>query len=138
MFKILKETTVWNCDYSVPNHTYLINPKNKVIAYLSDLDNTIHQLKSSFELNKKYRKFIEVNNAELQKLIPKDYKEENEKPRKVIPSKNVRVFNVKSGDKTYTVEYNISGHFLSCSCIGFGYRRKCRHVDAVALKLQPA
>lgn len=29
---------------------------------------------------------------------------------------------------TYTIEYN--GHSWSCTCTGFGFRRKCRHIEA--------
>jgi hypothetical protein len=31
--EILKEITQWDVDYQQPNHTYLVNAKNKVVAY---------------------------------------------------------------------------------------------------------
>lgn len=135
MFKILQETTVWNSEYTVYNHTYLLDPKDRILAYYNAKDKTIHQLKSPYVIDKKYRKFIETKNTKLSKLIPKDYKEETVK---YTPSENIRIFKVKSKEKNreYIVEYNKLGDYYTCSCIGYGYRRKCRHVDAVAKKQQ--
>lgn len=134
IFKILKETTIWTAEYNVYNHTYLLDPKSRIIAYLSAKDGTIHKLKSPYQIDKRYRKFVEVKNAKLSKLIPKDYKYEDEN-ESVKPSENVRVFNVKSKDRIYTVTFDKSSKIVSCSCIGYGYRMKCRHSAAVSNKL---
>ena len=64
------------------------------------------------------------------KLIPKEYKEEKQNPKNVS-SDNIRVFKVKSKQKEYDVEYNILGKYFTCNCIGFGYRRRCKHTEAV-------
>lgn len=125
--EIIKETTIWNCGHAVPNHTYLLNNKGKVIAYAKESDGSIIQLKSGFTLKKSYRKFIKVNNPALSK-IAKSFKEEID-----IIKPNVRVFNVKSKDKNYRVEYD--NKLLSCSCIGFGFRSKCKHIDAVSKQI---
>jgi len=140
MFKILKEITVWKSDYTVYNHTYLLDPKDRIIAYYNIKDKTIHQLKSPYAIDKRYRKFIETKHSGLSKLIPKDYKPELEEKLKYIPSENIRIFKVKSKikNKEYIVEYNKLGDYYTCSCIGYGYRRKCRHLDAVAKKQQSA
>jgi hypothetical protein len=97
VFKILKETTEWICDYTVYNHTYLLDPKNRIIAYYNVKDKTIHKLNSPYVIDKKYRKFTEVNHVGLSKLIPKNYKEERQE--NVKPSASVRVFKVKSKSK---------------------------------------
>lgn len=47
---------------------------------------------------------------------------------------DIRAFKVKSNDKTYVVTKN--GKTLSCTCTGFHYRHKCKHVDAVAKKVK--
>lgn len=47
---------------------------------------------------------------------------------------DVRAFRVKSNGKTYVVTK--SGKNLSCTCTGFHYRHKCKHVDAVAKKVK--
>ena len=54
-----------------------------------------------------------------------------------IPDSNKnKVYKVKSsrGDKTYEVTINSSGEF-SCTCPGYGFRRRCRHIDEVKKSL---
>ena len=135
MFKILKETTVWNSEYTVYNHTYLLDPKSRILAYYNAKDKTIHELNSPYVIDKRYRKFVETKHSGLSKLIPKDYKEE--KADKVMPSDTLRVFHVKSKskNKTYEVSFQTITKQLSCGCTGFGYRMTCSHVKAVANKL---
>ena len=43
-----------------------------------------------------------------------------------------KVYKVKSskGDKVYDINMNTSGS-LECSCPGYGFRRKCRHIEEV-------
>lgn len=138
MFKILKEITDWSeCDYQVCNHTYLISPKNKVIAFANGETGDIVKLKNGWDFDKRYRKFIEVVNKELSNLIPKDYQEDKklQKPQ-LVKSANIRNFKVLSKGKEYYVSYNIQGSFYNCNCTGFGYRRTCSHVKAVAEKQQ--
>ena len=47
-----------------------------------------------------------------------------------------KVYKVKSskGDKVYEVKMNISGS-LECECVGYGYRRMCRHITEVQKSL---
>ncbi len=53
------------------------------------------------------------------------------KPKKAnIPNiDSNKVYRVKSskGNKVYEVKMNISGS-MECSCPGYGFRRKCRHI----------
>jgi len=99
------------------------------------IDKTIHKLNSPYIIDKKYRKFTEVNHVGLSKLIPKNYKEERQE--NVKPSASVRVFKVKSKskNKTYEVSFNTMSKQISCGCTGYGYRRTCSHVKAVSVKL---
>jgi hypothetical protein len=124
--EIIQEITVWDCDYNVPNNTYLLNNKGKLIAYIKEGDSIIIQLKTPLEFSKSRRKFIKIQHDGLSKLI-KDEKQDNTK--RIIP-KNVQLFNVNSNDRDYTVEVTDNRYF-SCTCIGFGYRNKCKHVEAV-------
>jgi hypothetical protein len=132
MNEILKEVTEWQSDYQVPNHTYLLDGKGNIIAYLPETGGDIIISKSkSIKLNKRYRKFVKVKNinlAKLSKSLPAPVKEEFKKP------KSVRAFKVKSNDREYLVEV-FAGNKLSCNCVGFGYRGKCKHSDAVKAKL---
>ena len=47
-----------------------------------------------------------------------------------------KVYKVTSskGDKEYEVSVSSSGEF-SCTCPGYGFRRKCRHIDYVKKEL---
>ena len=124
--EIIQEITVWNCEYKVPNNIYLLNKAGKLIAYIKEGEDIINQLKNPMTFDKARRKFIKIQHDGLSKLI-KDEKQDNTK--RIIP-KNVQLFNVNSNDRDYTVEVTDNRYF-SCTCIGFGYRGKCKHVEAV-------
>jgi hypothetical protein len=113
--QILKEITEWESDFPIINKIYLLDLKDKIIAYTNS-DNTITQLKSPIKLDKRRRKFIKVNHAGLSKLIQKD--------------NNNRIFKVKSKDNEYTVSLD-NDNRLSCTCTGFTFRGKCKHIEAV-------
>ena len=116
-YEILQEVSQWDADYNC-NHTYLLNG-DKIIAYIKQGDNQVNIMKSQMRIDKRYRKFIKVNNMRLSKLIPKDNTDNN------------RIFNVKSKDKEYTVILDNANNTLSCNCIGFTYRGECKHIKAV-------
>lgn len=130
--EILKEITVWNTDYSVCNHTYLLDKSGGIIAYAKSGGDEIILSKSRIKIDKRYRKFIKDNHPSLVKIMA-DLKEDNDSDNSTKPTKqkNVRIFSVKSKDREYFVEYNSVYKTFSCNCIGYGYRRKCKHVDAV-------
>ena len=134
--EILKEITQdWAVDGRLPNHTYLLNDKGQIIAFAKWHSNEIDILKSRVYLDKRYRKFTKDNHSGLSKLIPKFKTEDNiEKEKDIIPA-GARVFKVKSKEKEYQVILNKKQ--LTCNCTGFGFRRKCKHVDAVAKIQQP-
>ena len=123
MSEILQEVTIWKSEFPVPNHVYLLDNNDNIIAYIKQGDNVINQLKSNIKLNRRYRKFIKVNHAGLSKLISKDNGHDYSK--KI----GVRIFKVISGNHDYKIELDNS--ILSCTCIGFGYRGKCKHIEAV-------
>jgi len=136
--EILKEITQWDTDYRQPNHTYLVNKKGQVVAYAKWHTNDIMLFKSRKVLDKRYRKFVKDSHKGLSKLVKQFQSEddlEKQEKEKIVKSDNIRLFKVKSNDREYDVQYNISGKFLTCSCVGFGYRRKCKHVDAVSKKI---
>ena len=129
--EILKEITPdWAVDFRPPNHTYLLNNKGQIIAFARYHANDIDILKSRIYLDKRYRKFVKDNHSGLSKLIPQFQHEDDIKKEKDIIPAGARVFKVKSKEKEYQVI--LKNNQLSCSCTGFGFRRKCKHVDAVA------
>jgi len=123
MLEILKETTVWS-DGSNANHTYLLDG-SKIVAYAKCSDNSVQVLRTQIKIDKRYRTFIKTKHFGLQNLI------------KSTPTKsNTRVFKVKSKEKEYFVE--LSDYNYTCTCTGFNFRGKCKHIDAVAKKQQSA
>jgi len=121
MLEILKETTVWS-DGSNANHTYLLDG-TKIVAYAKYSDNTVQVLKSQIKIDKRYRTFVKTKHSGLEKLI-----------KNITPKSNTRVFKVQSKEKEYFVE--LSDYNYSCTCTGFNFRGKCKHIDAVAKKQQ--
>ena len=121
MLQILKETTVWS-DGSNANHTYLLDGI-KIVAYAKCSDNTVQVLRTQIKIDKRYRTFIKTKHSGLEKLI-----------KNTTPKSNTRVFKVQSKEKEYFVE--LSNSTYSCTCTGFNFRGKCKHIDAVAKKQQ--
>ena len=123
MLEILKETTIWS-DSSNANHTYLLDG-NKIIAYAKFGGNDIQELRTQIKIDKRYRTFVKTKHSGLQKYI------------KNTPKKsNTKVFKVISKTKEYFVE--LSDYNYTCTCTGFNFRGKCKHITAVAEKLQSA
>ena len=123
MLEILKETTVW-ADSSNANHTYLLEG-SKIIAYAKFGGNDIQELRTQIKIDKRYRTFVKTKHFGLEKII------------KNTPTKsNTKVFKVKSSTKEYFVE--LSDYNYTCTCTGFNFRGKCKHITAVAEKLQSA
>lgn len=122
MLEILKEVTQWSTGSSVINHTYLLEG-NKLIAYAKFGTDEIVISKKQFNIDKRYRKFISDNHSGLSKLIKK---------QKTDP--NTRLFKIQSGEKEYFVTSKSEKY--SCTCTGFNFRGKCKHIDAVVKKLQ--
>ena len=122
MLEILKETTIWSGGSNV-NHTYLLDG-TKIIAYAIFGGDEIQSLKTQIKIDKRYRTFVKVNHFGLTRLINK------------TPKNNTRVFKIKSKTKEYFVE--LSDYNYTCTCTGFNFRGKCKHIDAVVEKLQYA
>ena len=123
MLEILKETTIWN-DGSIINHTYLLEG-TKIVAYAKFGGDEVQVLRTQIKIDKRYRTFVKTKHFGLEKII------------KNSPEKsNTRVFKVKSKTKEYFVE--LSDYNYTCTCTGFNFRGKCKHITAVAEKQQSA
>jgi hypothetical protein len=120
--EIVKETTEWSVITKQPNHTYLLDG-NKIIAYAKWGSQEVCVVPSKMQLDKRRRTFVKVHHAGLANIA----KSQTKKP-------NTRVFKVKSGENEYLVE--LSENRYSCTCAGFNFRGKCKHIDAVAKKQQ--
>lgn len=72
---------------------------------------------------------IAVRNIQMKNVVSV----ENIKAQKLS---SVRVFNVLSKKKNYTVTYDIKDGTIKCDCTGFGYRKQCKHSTAVLVKIK--
>lgn len=117
MSQILQEVTEWDNQYPIINKIYLLDLKDKIIAYTKS-DGSIHQLKNPIKIDKRRRKFIIVKHNGLSKLIQK-------------VEDNTRIFKVNSKDKEYTISLDNTTDIMSCTCTGYSFRGKCKHIDAV-------
>jgi len=123
MLEILKETTIWS-DSSNANHIYLLDG-NKIVAYAKFGGNDIQALKTQIKIDKRYRTFVKTKHSGLEKII-----------KSSSTKSNTKVFKVISKTKEYFVE--LSDYNYTCTCTGFNFRGKCKHITAVAEKLQSA
>jgi hypothetical protein len=124
MLEILKETTVWNTDSPVPNHTYLLDG-DKLIAYAKFGSNEIVISKTQIKISKRYRTFVRDSHVGLNTLIPKRIKEAG-----------VRTFKINSKENEYFVTLKEKSNTFSCTCTGFQFRGNCKHIHAVVAKIQ--
>lgn len=122
MLQIMKETTVWNADFNIRNHTYLLDG-DKIIAYAVFGGDEIRFSPSKIKIDKRGRKFVFSDHPGLKKIISKQ-----------APEPGVRTFKISSKDKTYFV--TAKNNTFHCTCTGFSFRGKCKHVDAVVAKIQ--
>jgi hypothetical protein len=102
---------------SIPNNTYLLNDsKSKMIAYVRAGHTIPFKFKNPIGIETRGRKFVEVPNT-----FSLDVAEEQHLGR---------VFKVDgSKGNTYTVtEHNGT---WDCTCSGFKFRGKCRHISDV-------
>jgi hypothetical protein len=114
--KFFQETTVW--PDTTPNHTYLLsNNKEYAHGYIKAGTSDLFTFKSKYRFDSRGRKFKEVPNTF-------GYSEP-------VPEGQVWEFVGSKGDK-YLVE-KIDNHY-TCSCSGFKFRGKCKHVTEVMEK----
>lgn len=123
MSQILKETTEWDASFHVPNHTYLLDTKGHILAYAKADTGEVIKLKGTIRLDKRRRSFIKSKHAGLSALINNHSK-----------SSNIRTFKVLSKGNEYLVE--LDNDRYSCTCAGYTYRGKCKHITAVAEKVK--
>jgi hypothetical protein len=116
MLEILKETTVWS-DRTNANHTYLLEG-TKIVAYAKFGGDEVQVLKTQIKIDKRYRTFVKTKHYGLEEFI-----------KKTPIKSNTRVFKVVSKTKEYFVE--LSDYNYTCTCTGFNFRGKCKHITAV-------
>ena len=105
----LKETTVWKGAPAALNHTYLLDG-TKLVAYIKQGEVTPFYFKNPIMgFDKRGRTFAKAD----VKLFKKN----------VAPSNLIKV----NGSKGET--YWVDPEAKTCTCAGFSFRGKCKHVD---------
>lgn len=119
--KYLQEVTVWNTAYTVPNHTYyLTDDKRKAVGYIKVGTKKLIKFSKPMSFDTKGRKFV---------VLPK--KGESDEvyfPKKAEVQTNAIEVAGSSGKKYYLTK---SGSRWMCTCPGFQFRHKCRHIEEI-------
>lgn len=111
--EFLRETTIWNTGYSVPNHTYILDG-SKLLGYIQKGKTEPFMFSKPQSFSKSGRKFEKVDNLKLfRDLMQKTVSQR----RKVVGSKG-NVYYVDDAENT-------------CTCAGFTYRGTCKHLKKV-------
>lgn len=113
MAKFIKEVTEWSD--ATPNHTYLVvDSREKMLGYVRQDTGLLQMFKQPLPFDVRRRKFQEVTNTW-------GYVEPE-----LVNTANTWQIKSSSGS-VYTIERH--GSRLSCTCIGFKFKSKCRHVQ---------
>jgi hypothetical protein len=102
------ETTEWSDKSVLGNHTYLFDG-SKMVAYVKRGETVPFYFKNPITIDKRGRKFV----------IAKP------NPFKAIKEKDTII--KVSGSKGQV--YSVDTEAKTCSCMGFGFRGKCRHLS---------
>lgn len=125
--KFIQEVTDWTAQYTVPNHIYYVNDsKTRLVEDIPEGTKTLRMFVKPVDWDRRGRKFEPVTvrgvRAERDEVyFPKEVKAIT-KPKDSITVEGSR------GSKYILTR--IAGSW-TCSCPGFGFRRKCRHLDLV-------
>ena len=118
----LKEVTVWNTDFQC-NHTYLLD-KDKVVAYIKfNQGEPIWGTPMRFD--KRYRKFEKAPMSLFENTTGyKKYMQGS-----VVAEVATNIKKVQGSKPNTWYEVDVVEH--TCTCPGFSFRGKCKHVEKV-------
>jgi hypothetical protein len=118
--KAFQEITEWDCEFAVPNHVYFLNDsRDKMYGFVNSRTGLVEVVKKPYRFHTRGRKFKEVKN------VWKFAVEETEsKPQ----GRSWQVAGSKGNSYTVTQELGT----WTCTCSGFKFRGKCRHVSEIS------
>jgi len=123
--KFLQEITQWDSP-SIPNHIYYLNDdKTKMVGYIKLGTTELKKFKSPISISTKGRKFklVNIKGEPDSVYFPAvaEYKPSNVVAK--IAGSGGNVYEVSKVGKTY-----------SCTCTGFQFRKKCKHVKQITIE----
>jgi len=128
--KYFLETTVYGDGTSKNGHYYLDDSKTYMVAYKAPNQTEYKRFKSPIRIDKRGRTFKVVAPGEPDSVyIIKSADIALQTPSK--PASNA-VAVAGSNGATYYVTKNMNTYV--CTCSGFQFRRKCRHIDSIKEK----
>lgn len=118
--KYFQEVTEW--EDSTPNHIYYMNDERSfMVGYIQQGAKELFKFKNPIRIDLRGRKFVELKNRKGEADSVYFAKPEAPKKESII---------VKgSGGKEYVLE-KVGDHY-TCTCPGFMFRQKCKHVDGM-------
>jgi len=118
--KAFLEITEWDSDFAVPNHVYFLNDsKDKMYGYAPSGGTQVQKMKTPYRFHTRGRKFKEVKNTW-------NFRAEEKESRPA--GRTWQVAGSKGSEYTVSLELGT----WSCSCSGFKFRGKCRHVEEIS------
>ena len=125
--KYFQEVTDWG-NHNIPNHIYYLkDDKSRMVGYIKHGTKKLFKFKSPIAIETRGRKFVEL----------KDRKTEPDSAYFAKPVEETKPINsiqvTGSNGKIYTLVKQPNGNY-SCSCPGYMFRHKCKHVDELSGK----
>ena len=119
--KYFEEVTVWNDNPKAVNHVYyMTDDKSKCVGYIQFGKGRLQKFSTPIRLDTRGRKFVVLKDKKTEpdeKYFPK---EEVKKDLIEVQGSNGKVYYLEKVGSKYT-----------CTCPGFTFRQKCKHVEGI-------
>jgi hypothetical protein len=121
------ETTLWD-NAAIPNHTYLLtDDKSRMVAYIPLGKTQVFTFKTPIKFSTRGRKFQKIDNS-FGYVMPSIAKTTDSTA--LAATSTARTIMVQgSTGKSYTLTEQ--GKSWTCTCSGFSFRGKCKHLESV-------
>lgn len=117
--KYFQESTVWNDNPNAVNHVYYMkDDKSAAVGYLQFGKGKLIKFKVPMKLDTRGRKFVELKTKAEPDEVYFGKKEEPKKDVITVQGSNGKEYFLEKVGTKYT-----------CTCPGFVFRHKCKHVD---------
>lgn len=120
--KYFQEVTVWDAGFIVPNHVYYMkDDKSKAVGYIPAGKSKLVIFSKPMSIESRGRKFV---------ILPKKGESDEVYFPKTESKPVGQVIEVdgSNGKKYFLSKY---GNGWSCTCSGYQFRHKCKHVDGM-------